>query len=187
MGRELARLARAAARGSRGTSLVLSQNSRNHFSPCCESRSVRCLDAEISEGHGRTGEDTRVRRKRRAGSKPTNRNTTRRGTRSEIIYLVAAATDSRLPNLIKSEPLVDIISMIYLVAYCCSLGDVYTFGPTFRAEDSHTSRHLAEFWMIEPEIAFADVNDCMQCGVGTVCGTRRMTMTLRSIVGWRAW
>ncbi len=39
--------------------------------------------------------------------------------------------------------------------YCCSLSNVYTFGPTFRAENSNTSRHLAEFWMIEPEIAFA--------------------------------
>ena len=39
------------------------------------------------------------------------------------------------------------------------LGQVYTFGPTFRAENSNTSRHLAEFWMIEPEIAFADIND----------------------------
>jgi asparaginyl-tRNA synthetase len=42
------------------------------------------------------------------------------------------------------------------------LGQVYTFGPTFRAENSNTSRHLAEFWMIEPEIAFADLNDDMQ-------------------------
>ena len=43
-----------------------------------------------------------------------------------------------------------------------SIGDVYTFGPTFRAENSNTSRHLSEFWMIEPEMAFADLNDNMQ-------------------------
>jgi asparaginyl-tRNA synthetase len=43
--------------------------------------------------------------------------------------------------------------------HCCALADVYTFGPTFRAENSNTSRHLAEFWMVEPEIAFADLND----------------------------
>ena len=41
----------------------------------------------------------------------------------------------------------------------CGLGRVYTFGPTFRAENSNTRRHLAEFWMIEPEIAFADLAD----------------------------
>lgn len=41
--------------------------------------------------------------------------------------------------------------------YACALSSVYTFGPTFRAEHSHTSRHLAEFWMVEPEIAFADI------------------------------
>ncbi len=44
------------------------------------------------------------------------------------------------------------------------LGQVYTFGPTFRAENSNTSRHLAEFWMIEPEIAFADLEDDMDLG-----------------------
>ena len=43
--------------------------------------------------------------------------------------------------------------------YACSLSRVYTFGPTFRAENSNTSRHLSEFWMIEPEIAFADLKD----------------------------
>lgn len=43
-----------------------------------------------------------------------------------------------------------------------ALGQVYTFGPTFRAENSNTSRHLAEFWMIEPEIAFADLKDDME-------------------------
>ncbi len=42
-------------------------------------------------------------------------------------------------------------------AYCLALGRVYTFGPTFRAENSNTTRHLSEFWMIEPEIAFADL------------------------------
>ncbi|MCH2135483.1 MAG: asparagine--tRNA ligase [Phycisphaerales bacterium] len=44
-------------------------------------------------------------------------------------------------------------------SYCLALSKVYTFGPTFRAENSNTSRHLAEFWMIEPEIAFADLAD----------------------------
>jgi asparaginyl-tRNA synthetase len=44
-------------------------------------------------------------------------------------------------------------------AYCLALSKVYTFGPTFRAENSNTTRHLAEFWMIEPEIAFADLKD----------------------------
>jgi asparaginyl-tRNA synthetase len=43
--------------------------------------------------------------------------------------------------------------------YACALGNIYTFGPTFRAENSNTRRHLAEFWMIEPEMAFADLAD----------------------------
>ena len=46
--------------------------------------------------------------------------------------------------------------------YACALGKVYTFGPTFRAENSNTSRHLAEFWMVEPEVAFADLSDAAQ-------------------------
>ncbi|MDF1758102.1 MAG: asparagine--tRNA ligase [Legionellaceae bacterium] len=44
-------------------------------------------------------------------------------------------------------------------AFCLALSKVYTFGPTFRAENSNTSRHLAEFWMVEPEVAFADLAD----------------------------
>ncbi len=44
-------------------------------------------------------------------------------------------------------------------SYACALGRIYTFGPTFRAENSNTSRHLAEFWMIEPEMAFANLDD----------------------------
>lgn len=48
--------------------------------------------------------------------------------------------------------------------FCLSLGDVYTFGPTFRSENSNTSRHMSEFWMIEPEMAFADLQDDMKLG-----------------------
>jgi len=45
--------------------------------------------------------------------------------------------------------------------YACALKNIYTFGPTFRSEDSNTSRHLAEFWMVEPEMAFCDINQNM--------------------------
>ena len=50
--------------------------------------------------------------------------------------------------------------------YCSSLSRVYTFGPTFRAENSNTSRHLAEFWMVEPELAFADLEDDVKLASG---------------------
>ena len=45
--------------------------------------------------------------------------------------------------------------------FACALGKIYTFGPTFRAENSNTTRHLAEFWMVEPEMAFYELNDNM--------------------------
>ena len=47
--------------------------------------------------------------------------------------------------------------------FALAFGDVYTFGPTFRAENSNTQRHAAEFWMIEPELAFADLDDDLEC------------------------
>ena len=49
-------------------------------------------------------------------------------------------------------------------AFACSMGSVYTFGPTFRSENSHTTRHLSEFWMIEPEVAFADLDEVADLG-----------------------
>ena len=55
------------------------------------------------------------------------------------------------------ETFLTVSGQLNVEAYCLSLSKVYTFGPTFRAENSNTTRHLAEFWMIEPEIAFADL------------------------------
>ncbi len=57
------------------------------------------------------------------------------------------------------ETFLTVSGQLNVETYCMALSKVYTFGPTFRAENSNTSRHLAEFWMVEPEIAFADLND----------------------------
>jgi asparaginyl-tRNA synthetase len=58
------------------------------------------------------------------------------------------------------EVFLTVSGQLNVESYCSALSKVYTFGPTFRAENSNTSRHLAEFWMVEPEIAFADLNKC---------------------------
>ena len=58
-----------------------------------------------------------------------------------------------------TETFLTVSGQLNVEAYCLALSRVYTFGPTFRAENSNTSRHLAEFWMIEPEIAFANLAD----------------------------
>mgnify|MGYP003616026278 FL=1 len=57
------------------------------------------------------------------------------------------------------ESFLTVSGQLNVETYCMAMSKVYTFGPTFRAENSNTSRHLAEFWMIEPEIAFADLAD----------------------------
>ncbi|KTC85334.1 MULTISPECIES: asparagine--tRNA ligase [Legionella] len=57
------------------------------------------------------------------------------------------------------EAFLTVSGQLNVEAYCLAMSKVYTFGPTFRAENSNTSRHLAEFWMVEPEIAFANLND----------------------------
>jgi len=58
---------------------------------------------------------------------------------------------------------------LYLESACMSLGKVYCFGPTFRAEKSKTRRHLTEFWMVEPEIAFAELEDVMALAEDMIC------------------
>ena len=90
--------------------------------------------------------------------------------------------------------------------FACALGKVYTFGPTFRAENSNTTRHLAEFWMVEPEMAFFDLADNMDLAEAflkrifrdvltalrartwsssTSASTRRLIATLEKIVDSR--
>ena len=57
------------------------------------------------------------------------------------------------------ETFLTVSGQLNVEAFCLAMSKVYTFGPTFRAENSNTTRHLAEFWMVEPEVAFADLND----------------------------
>ncbi len=61
------------------------------------------------------------------------------------------------------EAFLTVSGQLNVESYCLAMSKVYTFGPTFRAENSNTPRHLAEFWMIEPEIAFADLDDNADC------------------------
>jgi asparaginyl-tRNA synthetase len=70
-----------------------------------------------------------------------------------------AAAEPFADDFFGTETFLTVSGQLNLEAYCLALSRVYTFGPTFRAENSHTSRHLAEFWMIEPEIAFAGLDD----------------------------
>ena len=56
-------------------------------------------------------------------------------------------------DFFKRPAMLTVSGQLQVESFAVSMSDVYTFGPTFRAEDSHTARHLAEFWMIEPEIA----------------------------------
>ena len=71
----------------------------------------------------------------------------------------------------KRPAFLTVSGQMHAEALACSMGRVYTFGPTFRAENSHTSRHLAEFWMIEPEIAFATMDDAIDVAEGTIQST----------------
>ncbi|MCL7032301.1 hypothetical protein MKW94_025847 [Papaver nudicaule] len=66
-------------------------------------------------------------------------------------------------DFFEKQAFLTVSGQLQLESYACALSSVYTFGPTFRAEQSHTSRHLAEFWMVEPELACADLVDDMNC------------------------
>lgn len=66
---------------------------------------------------------------------------------------------------------------LYLESACMALGKVYCFGPTFRAEKSKTRRHLTEFWMIEPEVAFAELDDIMELAEDMVCHVVKAVLT----------
>ena len=87
--------------------------------------------------------------------------------RVSTLDLVNVAATPRTPDgkidfsqdFFGKEAFLTVSGQLNVETYCLALSKVYTFGPTFRAENSNTSRHLAEFWMIEPEIAFADLTD----------------------------
>jgi asparaginyl-tRNA synthetase len=71
--------------------------------------------------------------------------------------------DEKKPeSFFKKKASLTVSGQLHVEAFALAFKDVYTFGPTFRAEESNTPRHASEFWMIEPEIAFADLNDDMQ-------------------------
>ncbi len=72
---------------------------------------------------------------------------------------VAAGAVDYSRDFFGRETFLTVSGQLNVEAYCLALSKVYTFGPTFRAENSNTARHLAEFWMVEPEIAFADLDD----------------------------
>ena len=84
------------------------------------------------------------------------------GSRRSTSRTCRARTDGKVDfskDFFGREAFLTVSGQLNVEAYCLALSKVYTFGPTFRAENSNTSRHLAEFWMIEPEIAFADLAD----------------------------
>jgi asparaginyl-tRNA synthetase len=75
------------------------------------------------------------------------------------MFEVHATSDTKEGLFFGKPAFLTVSGQLAVENFCQAFTDVYTFGPTFRAEHSNTSRHAAEFWMIEPEIAFADLND----------------------------
>ena len=105
-----------------------------------------------------------------ASSGSTRRSSPRRMPRARASCSACPRSISNLPrtpdgkvdfaqDFFGREAFLTVSGQLNVESYCLALSKVYTFGPTFRAENSNTSRHLAEFWMVEPEIAFADLAD----------------------------
>lgn len=80
----------------------------------------------------------------------------------------AIAKNNYSQDFFQKEAFLTVSGQLNLEAYCMGLSRVYTFGPTFRAEMSRTTRHLAEFWMVEPEIAFANLQDDAKLAEGLI-------------------
>ncbi|ETV66198.1 asparagine-tRNA ligase [Aphanomyces astaci] len=76
--------------------------------------------------------------------------------------------DSTTPSFFGRPAYLTVSGQLHAEMYASALSKVYTFGPTFRAENSNTSRHLSEFWMVEPEMAFAGLSECMASAQGAV-------------------
>jgi asparaginyl-tRNA synthetase len=90
------------------------------------------------------------------------------------MFAVVAGDD---PSSFFGEPAFMTVSgQLEVEAFASSFGDVYTFGPTFRAENSNTTRHASEFWMIEPEIAFADLGDVISLATDFIKTVARATL-----------
>lgn len=83
---------------------------------------------------------------------------------SDDVSKIATTADKKIDyseDFFKRPAFLSVSGQLNVEPFACALSNVYTFGPTFRAEKSKTSRHLAEFWMVEPEIAFADLTENM--------------------------
>ena len=128
---------------------------------------------------------------RRSSPRPTRKGPARcSGCRRSISPICRARRKAKWisrKDFFGREAFLTVSGQLNVEAYCLALTKVYTFGPTFRAENSNTSRHLAEFWMVEPEIAFADISDDAHAGGtaaeirlrGAAQGTARRSRLLR--------